>query len=145
MEQTWKEHMETIEKYFEESFIESFLEDNDILQEMIFFGSFMKGTNHNNSDLDIILIPTLSYLEETKEDDMDRIQTLMGLHDDLTDGLLQSIPLDVKLQEFQNEEEQYGWTYRTGNAVSTFYSFIKGEIGVIASINRKQELSFSEI
>lgn len=145
MEQVLKERMENIKRYFDEDFIQSFLEDNVIIQEIVFFGSFMKGTNHTDSDIDIILVPTPSFLKETAEEDMDRIQTLMGLHDDLSDGLLKPIPLDVKLQEFQNEEEQYGWTYRSGNAISTFYSFIKGEIGVIASINRNEELSFSKI
>jgi predicted nucleotidyltransferase len=145
MEQIWRERVKNIEKYFDDEFIQSFLEENEIIQEITFFGSFMKGTNHVDSDLDIIVIPTKSYLKETEEDDMDRIQTLIGLHDDLVDGLVQPISLDVKLQEFLNQEEQYGWTFRSGNAIATFYSFVKGEVGLIASFNQKEELSFQQL
>lgn len=145
MKETWEIRWGKIKGLFEEGFMELFLEEHDFIQEIVFFGSFMKGKNHRESDLDIILIPTSSFAKETKEDSMGWIETLFGLHEDLREGLVENIPLDVKIQEFHSDQEQYGWTFRTGNTLATFYSFIKGEVGETASVKEGVDVSFSII
>lgn len=138
-----RERIQRVMGLFQKDALYEFMEENDFVKEIVFFGSFIKGNEKKDSDLDIIIVPQPDFLSETN--DMDRIETLLGVHDDLSTLLATSIPLDVKLQEFCNENEQYGWTYRTGNALATSYSFVKGEIGQVAILSKNGDVSFEEM
>lgn len=133
-----------IMKKFEEDFFPSFFEDNPQVLQIDFFGSYMKGTEHEESDIDMILIPSLAWREEMKKDDESWLDAVAGVFQDIRDGLLEDVAIDVKLQEAQNENGEYGWTHHSDESFATFYSFGKGEVGVLGTMTRDGKIAFSE-
>jgi predicted nucleotidyltransferase len=93
-----RERIQRVMGLFQKDALYEFMKENDFVKEIVFFGSFIKGNEKKDSDLDIIIIPQPDFLSETN--DMDRIETLLGVHDDLSTLLATSIPLDVKCRSF---------------------------------------------
>jgi len=129
-----------IQEFFEEGTWEWFFEEHPYIEKVMFFGSFMKGKNHEGSDIDIICIPKAEVLAELSAEE--RIEYVLGLHMDLSDQLATDISIDVKLQEATIGEDQFGLSYHTGDWVCIDYAFAKGQIGQYAMIQSGLDVTF---
>lgn len=132
-----------VSSYFEEETFLNLFEEHDYLTSIVFFGSFMKGIQHEKSDIDIICVPGKSFVHEMNMED--KLGCLHGLHEDLMSNLTQKIGLDVKLQEVFTDGCQWGLSYHTDDLLCCDYEFGKGQIGQCAILSKDGTLSYSTL
>jgi len=135
-----QERMDRILAMFEENTWETILKEHPYVEEIVFFGSFMKGKHHEKSDIDIIFVPSKTFVSE--EDGEGKLGCLNGIHEDLSSHLSKQVALDVKLQDYFIEGNQFGLTYRTGDLLSTDYEFGKGQVGICAVMDKHLAVTF---
>lgn len=143
MEKALKSRFELVSSYFDEEAWGFIFDEHSYVEKIVFFGSFMKGKNTAQSDIDMIMVPSDSFIKET--DDEDKICCLFGLHEDVTSQLKKGIALDVKLQELTENGHQIGISYHSHDLVCGDYGFEKGQIGLCAVVDREQTVTYQTL
>lgn len=139
-----KERYELVASHFEENVLEFIFDEHPYVDKVVFYGSFMKGLNHGQSDIDIICVPETSFFSEL-ENPEDTIGLLMGLHEDFTSCLEKKIPLDVKLQTVNFEGNQLGISYHTNDLLCGNYQFGIGQIGDCVVVDKNLSMTFQSL
>jgi predicted nucleotidyltransferase len=138
-----KERFELMTSYFEENAWDFIFEEHSYVEKIVFFGSFMKGKNTEKSDIDVIFVPSDSFIKET--DLEDKIGCLHGIHEDMRSVMAKDIPIDVKLQDYFEDGNQMGISTRTGMWICTDYEFGKGQVSFCVIMDRNQQVTFETL